>query len=58
MKKLIKSLLALGCLTSLILASAESEQFTTQILWSVSWIAAAGLCGVVYGKLFPEDSKE
>lgn len=51
-------MLAIGCLTSLILASAESEQFTTQIIWSISWIASAGLCGFIYERLFPEDAKE
>ena len=58
MKKIISTILALGCFASMMLASGECTDGSADILWSIAWIGSACLCGILFVKLNPNFRKE
>ena len=51
MKKILKTILAVGCFAAIILAGAENADGSCDLVWTLAWMAVAVLCGRGYGKL-------
>lgn len=51
MKTILKSIFGLACLASIVLAGAENPDGSCNILWTVSFLALAGITGWAFGKL-------
>lgn len=58
MKKIISTILALGCFASMMLAGGECTDGSADILWSVAWIGSAIACGLLFALLNPNFRKE
>ena len=50
-KKIISTILALGCFASMMLASGECTDGSADFLWSMAWVGTACLCGVLFALL-------
>ena len=50
-KKIVKTVLAIVCFTSIILAGGENPDGSCNLVWSLSWIAVAYISGRHYMKL-------
>ena len=50
-KKIVKTVLAIVCFTSIILAGAENLDGSCNLAWTLTWIAVAYVSGRQYGKL-------
>ena len=50
-KKIVKTVLAIVCFTSIILAGAENLDGSCNLAWTLTWIAVAYISGRKYGKL-------
>ena len=50
-KKIVKTVLAIVCFTSIILAGAENLDGSCNLSWTLTWIAVAYVSGRQYGKL-------
>ena len=50
-KNIVKTVLAIVCFTSIILAGAENPDGSCNLLWTLSWIAVAYISGRHYMKL-------
>ena len=50
-KKIVKTVLAIVCFTSIILAGAENMDGSCNLAWTLTWIAVAYVSGRQYGKL-------
>ena len=46
MKMILHSSLALACLLALVLAGGERSDGSCDIIWTVSWLAVAVVCGI------------
>ena len=57
MKKFISAILALGCFASMMLASASTPDGSPALLWSLLWIVAAIVCGILFAALNPNFRK-
>lgn len=51
MKKLIKTIIGIVCVTSLILAGGETPDGSCDLVWSLSFLALSGLSGYGYKKM-------
>ena len=51
-KKIVKTVLAIVCFTSIILAGAENLDGSCNLAWTITWIAVAYVSGRQYGKLY------
>ena len=58
MKKFISAILALGCFASMMMASAERPDGSPDIRWSLIWVAAAIVCGILFAALNPNFRKK
>ena len=50
-KNIVKTVLAIVCFTSIILAGAENPDGSCNLLWTLSWISVAYISGRHYMKL-------
>ena len=50
-KKIVKTVLAVVCFTSIILAGAENLDGSCNLVWTLTWMAVAYLSGRYYFKL-------
>lgn len=50
-KNIVKTVLAIVCFTSIILAGAENPDGSCNLVWTLSWIAVAYISGRHYMKL-------
>lgn len=55
MKRAVKTLLAVVCVTAIVLAGAENPDGSCNLLWTLGWMATATLAGLGYKKM--EDAK-
>ena len=51
MKKIIKTILGCGCFASIILAGAENQDGSCNVLWTLSFIALALVFAYGYKKM-------
>lgn len=51
MKKSIKALLAVACVTGIILAGGENPDGSVNFIWTISWLAVACLSAYGYKKV-------
>lgn len=58
MKKLLSIISSLGCFASMMLASAQTPNGEPNFLWSITFIALAIACGLLFLKLNPEFFKD
>jgi len=58
MKKILSTILALGCFASMILASCECTDGSADFMWSLAWVGTACLCGILFALLNPNFRKE
>ena len=56
MKKIVKTLLAVACVSGIILAGCENPDGSCNLLWSLTFIGIAGFSGLGYDAL-KEDEK-
>lgn len=50
-KNIVKTVFAIVCFTSIILAGAENMDGSCNLSWTLTWIAVAYISGRQYGKL-------
>ena len=50
-KKIVKTVSAIVCFTSIILAGAENLDGSCNLTWTLTWIAVAYISGRKYAKL-------
>lgn len=50
-KKIVKTVLAVVCFTSIILAGAENPDGSCNLVWTLFWISVAYISGRKYAKL-------
>lgn len=58
MKTIVKSILILAVITGFVMLTAESEDITSQITWSLGWMAEMVASAWALVKMFPKDFKE
>ena len=51
MKKIVKSILGCVCVASILLAGSENPDGSINLVWTLSWIAAAVLSGYLWNKV-------
>lgn len=54
MKKILEAILGLICILAIFLAGAENPDGSCNIVWTLSCIAVAALCGWSWGKMNPK----
>lgn len=57
MKKFISALLGLVCLVAIMLAGAENPDGSCNVLWTLSCLGVAGLCGYGWDLLEKHNEK-
>lgn len=57
MKKVLSTILGLGCFVSMMLASSEVPDGSADFLWSFAWVGSAVACGLLFAKLNPNFTK-
>lgn len=50
-KKIVKTVLAVVCFTAIVLAGAENQDGSCNVVWTLSWIAVAYISGRHYMRL-------
>ncbi len=56
LKKILENILGLGCIFALFLASAENEDGSCNLAWSLGCLAVAVICGWLWSKFFDKDA--
>ena len=51
MKKALKTILAVACVTGIILAGGENPDGSVNFIWTISWLAVACLSAYGYKKV-------
>lgn len=51
MKKIVKTILAVACVTGIILAGCENPDGSCNIIWTLSWLAVAVASGMGLKKM-------